>query len=81
MRRVYTYESKFIEKVYNLKKPMKREAFHFLRKEKKAKNENYRFKRMRYPPIIDEIANFENDLLNMIKTLKIQKYKKVISHQ
>ena len=38
--------------------------------------ENYGFKSLNFPPKIKEIANFENDLTNLLKKVKLRAAKK-----
>ena len=37
------------------------------------KNETYGFKSLNYPPAVEEMTQFENDLLLLIKNLKFKK--------
>ena len=70
-----TYLKKLIEKTENVIKRMKWKAFFFEKQNKDDQsnsnhNENFGFKSRKCPPQNEDLAPFENDLLNMIKHIQ-----------
>ena len=78
------YLKRLIEKVENVIKRMRWKAFFFERNEDEDQDElndeqnnqdhKYGFKSRKCPPQIEDMEKFEDDLLEMVKNIKFEKY-------
>ena len=67
------YKVQFISKVESYIKRMRWKALQFLGKLKIQQKESYGFRSRKYPPAIEELSEFEEDLTLMIKNIKFRK--------
>ena len=72
---VTTYKMKLIEKVESVIKRMRWKAIFFTKENKELTVENYGFKSKKCPPHIKELENFEDELLDMVRTVKFNNYR------
>ena len=64
-----------ISKVEKLIKLMRWKSLQSLGKLDHSRKENYGFKTRKCPPCVDELVNFENDMMKMIKNIEFRKIK------
>ena len=67
------YVIQLILKVEKFIKRMRWEALQFLGKLDNSGKGNYGFKTRKYPPCVDELVDFQNDTMKMIKNIEFRK--------
>ena len=67
------YTIQLISKVEKLIKRMRWKALIYLEKIDLEEKETYGFKSRNCPPVVDELVDFENDMMKMIKDIKFKK--------
>ena len=67
------YKVQFFSKVESYIKRMRWKALQFLGKLKIQQKESYGFRSRKYPPAVEELSEFEEDLRLMIKNMKFRK--------
>ena len=67
------YKVQFISKVESYIKRMRWKALQFLVKLKIQQKESYGFRSRKYPPAVEELSEFEEDLRLMIENIKFRK--------
>ena len=66
------YKIHLISKTENFIKRIRWKALEFLGKLDSTEKETYGFRSRNCPPIVEEVANFENDLMLMIKNVQFK---------
>ena len=71
----YEYKLQLISKVESLVKRMRWKALAFLGGWQNDESENYGFRTRKYPPVVKELAYFENDLITMMQEIEFKNNK------
>ena len=66
------YKLLLISKVENVLKRMRWKALEFLGKLNSVQKETYGFPSRKCPPVVNELTNFENDVMLMIKNVEFR---------
>ena len=66
------YKIHLISKTEKFIKRIRWKALEFLGKLEQTEKETYGFKSRNCPPIVEEVANFEHDLMMMIKNIQFK---------
>ena len=76
-----SYKLELMEKIELVIKRMRRKAFFYKQGSNKFIPGNYGLKGLNCPPKIKDMANFENDLTNLLKTIKFHVTKSYFQQQ
>ena len=75
------YKLHLISKTEKFIKRIRWKALEFLEKLDSTEKETYGFRSRNCPPIVKEVANFENDLMMIIKNIQVKYIKERFSNK
>ena len=75
------YKLHLISKTEKFIKRIRWKALEFLGKLDSTEKETYEFRSRNCPPIVKEVANFENDLMMIIKNIQVKYIKERFSNK
>ena len=75
------YKIHLISKVEKFIKSMRWKALQFLGKLESTNKETFGFRSRKYPPAVEELTNFEKDLMLMIKNIQFRHIKSTFQEQ